>query len=135
MKAVKKKPIYKRWWFWVLILAALASRITSGKTAEPKATEPPTRAALVESSPAPSPEPTAELLLLSTPEPSPDPTPEPTPTPAPLNTYVLNTSSGKFHWPSCKSVSKMKDSNKMVIESTRADMIAAGYSPCGQCKP
>ena len=49
--------------------------------------------------------------------------------------YVLNKSSKKFHFPTCSSVSQMKDSNKESVHSTRDDIIAQGYSPCGRCKP
>ena len=52
-------------------------------------------------------------------------------------TYVLNInpSSMKFHYPGCKSVSKMKESNKQIFEGTREEVIAMGYSPCGNCHP
>ncbi len=49
--------------------------------------------------------------------------------------YVLNTSSGKFHLPTCEAVSKMSGSNKKQLESTRESMIAQGYEPCGKCNP
>lgn len=29
----------------------------------------------------------------------------------------------------------MKDKNKKVVESTREELIAQGYSPCGHCNP
>ena len=79
----------------------------------------------------PSPDPTPE----PTPEATPEPTPEPTPTPKIELTYVVNTNTGKFHVPSCPSVSKMKDSNKMEVTASRDDLIARGYSPCGNCHP
>ena len=50
-------------------------------------------------------------------------------------TYVLNTSSGKFHLPSCSSVEKMDPSNRQDYTGSREDLIAQGYSPCGSCKP
>lgn len=50
-------------------------------------------------------------------------------------TYVLNTSSGKFHLPSCSSVEKMDPSNRQDYIGSREDLIAQGYSPCGSCKP
>lgn len=49
-------------------------------------------------------------------------------------TYVLNTSSGKFHLPSCSSVEKMDPSNRQDYTGSREDLIAQGYSPCGSCK-
>lgn len=49
--------------------------------------------------------------------------------------YVLNKNSKKFHYPTCSSVSQMKDSNKESVHTTRDEIIAQGYSPCGRCKP
>ncbi len=51
------------------------------------------------------------------------------------HTYILNTSTGKFHLPSCNQIKKMKEANKSEVESTRSDMIANGYSPCAKCNP
>ena len=50
-------------------------------------------------------------------------------------TYILNTSSHKFHLPDCPSVSSMKEANKSTYTGSREDLIAQGYEPCGQCKP
>ena len=50
-------------------------------------------------------------------------------------TYILNTSSHKFHLPDCPSVSGMKEANKSTYTGSREDLIAQGYEPCGQCKP
>ena len=85
--------------------------------------------------PEPTPEPTPKPTPEPTPEPTPGPTPEPTPTPAPVFTYVANTNTMKFHSPGCSSVSSMKDKNKAVYETTRADMISMGFEPCGKCNP
>ncbi len=49
--------------------------------------------------------------------------------------YVLNTSTKKFHDPSCSSVAKMKDSNKQSFIGTREQLLDQGYSPCGKCNP
>lgn len=49
--------------------------------------------------------------------------------------YVLNTNTKKFHYPTCRSVSQMKDKNKQIEETTRDDLIARGYDPCGNCNP
>ncbi|MBR6681375.1 MAG: hypothetical protein IKL40_00125, partial [Clostridia bacterium] len=49
--------------------------------------------------------------------------------------YVLNTSSKKFHKPSCSSVSTIKENNKKAYNGTREQLILDGYSPCGSCKP
>ena len=50
-------------------------------------------------------------------------------------TYVLNTNSKKFHYPDCSSVGKMSEKNKEERTTTREDLIADGYEPCGSCKP
>ena len=54
---------------------------------------------------------------------------------APTYTYIVNASSGKFHIPGCRDISKMKDSNKIEITATRQEMLERGYSPCGHCHP
>jgi DNA-entry nuclease len=50
-------------------------------------------------------------------------------------TYILNTSSKKFHLESCSKVSNIKAKNKKTVQSTRADLILQNYSPCGVCNP
>lgn len=50
-------------------------------------------------------------------------------------TYILNTNTKKFHYPSCSSVSQMKESNKKEFTGGREDVISQGYEPCGRCKP
>lgn len=50
-------------------------------------------------------------------------------------TYVLNTSSRKFHKPDCSGAAKIKEENKSDYTGTRENIIAQGYSPCGQCNP
>lgn len=49
--------------------------------------------------------------------------------------YVLNTSTKKFHYPSCSSVKQMKEKNKKSYTGSRDDLIRQGYDPCGKCKP
>ncbi|MBE6991798.1 MAG: MBL fold metallo-hydrolase [Ruminococcaceae bacterium] len=50
-------------------------------------------------------------------------------------TYVLNTSSKKFHLPDCSSVSNIKKSNLEKFTGTRDELIKQGYDPCGSCEP
>ncbi len=52
-----------------------------------------------------------------------------------LQTYILNISSKKFHYPHCGSVKQMKEENKEVSESSRDEIIARGYVPCKKCNP
>ena len=65
---------------------------------------------------------------------------EPTPQPASDSqaaeeTYVLNTSTHKFHKPSCSSVETIKDENRQDYTGSRSDIIAMGYDPCKKCNP
>lgn len=53
----------------------------------------------------------------------------------PEGAYVVNTSSGKFHIPSCDSVMEMKEKNKMISTESREELINQGYSPCKACNP
>lgn len=50
-------------------------------------------------------------------------------------TYILNTSSHKFHKPDCGSVNAISPANKKRYTGDRADLIEQGYQPCGTCKP
>lgn len=50
-------------------------------------------------------------------------------------TYILNTNTKKFHYPSCSSVDSMSEANKKEYTGTRDALIADGYAPCGRCKP
>lgn len=50
-------------------------------------------------------------------------------------TYVLNTSSMKFHEPDCSGVASMSDANRQDYTGSRQDLIDQGYAPCGICKP
>ena len=104
---------------------------TSTATAEPASTA----AAIITEAPteAPTKAPTA------TPKPTATPTAKPTATAAPTKkaeqTYTLNKSTKKFHYPSCSSAKKIKDSNKGSFTGTRDELIQKGYSPCGDCHP
>ena len=50
-------------------------------------------------------------------------------------TYILNTSSKKFHLPACSAVENMNEKNKKTYKGTRKNLIDNGYSPCGYCNP
>ena len=49
--------------------------------------------------------------------------------------YILNINSYKFHYPYCKSVSNMKESNKEYFTGSRDTVIARGFEPCKNCNP
>lgn len=54
---------------------------------------------------------------------------------ASVSEFVLNTSSKKFHKPSCSSISKIKQENKEVYKGSRDALISQGYDPCKKCNP
>lgn len=93
----------------------------------------------------PTTQPATEPATNPSTEPSTEPTTEPATEPtAPPTTdpgedqgqdYVVNTSSGKFHYPSCSSADRIKESNRWDYHGTRDDLIGMGYDPCKRCNP
>ena len=53
----------------------------------------------------------------------------------PQVTYIANTNSHKFHYPSCSSVGQMKENNKWYFTGSRDELIELGYEPCKRCNP
>ncbi len=49
--------------------------------------------------------------------------------------YIANKNTKKFHYPSCSSVSDMKEKNKWYFEGSRDELIEKGYKPCKRCNP
>lgn len=49
--------------------------------------------------------------------------------------YIVNAHTGKFHKPTCSSISQMNDTNKYYFTGTREQLIDWGYSPCQKCNP
>ena len=49
--------------------------------------------------------------------------------------YVLNTSSKKFHKPTCSGVTTMKEENRQDYTGTKSELADMGYEACGTCKP
>ena len=49
--------------------------------------------------------------------------------------YILNTNTKKFHRPTCASVKRMSDANKIVSTESREALIGQGYEPCKNCNP
>lgn len=50
-------------------------------------------------------------------------------------TYVLNTNSKKFHYPTCSSVGDMSPKNRSDVSMSRDEIIAQGFVPCKRCNP
>ena len=152
-----KKPIYKRAWFWVIIvvlaLGCYGSTLNKEQQAEEnvviEATAEPTTAPTAEPTEEPTAEPTVEPTTEPTAEPTTEPTAEPTeeptaePTAVPTDEraaaneheYVLNTSTMKFHLLSCASVDSINPENKKMVTTTRDKLIDQGYDPCKICDP
>lgn len=107
--------------------AAVETRAMAAETVAPTATPKPT----AKPTPKPTATPEPELVAI---EAGPAATEEPV-TRSAEKTYVLNTNTGKFHKPTCSSVSQMKDKNKLEFTGTREDVIGMGYEPCGKCHP
>ena len=49
--------------------------------------------------------------------------------------YVLNTSSKKFHLPTCSGAGSISKANRQETGSSREALLNRGYTPCGICKP
>lgn len=49
--------------------------------------------------------------------------------------YVLNTSSHKFHLPGCASVETISAKNRKDVNESREQIISEGYAPCKRCNP
>lgn len=50
-------------------------------------------------------------------------------------TYILNTSSMKFHLPDCSSVEDISSQNREKSTLSREELIRKGYEPCKRCNP
>jgi DNA-entry nuclease len=50
-------------------------------------------------------------------------------------TWVLNTSSKKFHDPDCSNADSISEKNRDTVNCTREELIYKGYEPCGKCSP
>ncbi len=76
----------------------------------------------------PAPQPEIDTAVQSTPESS-------APQESLGTTYVLNTNTKKFHYPTCSSVDDMKEKNKQIYTGSREEVINMGYVPCKRCNP
>lgn len=85
-----------------------------------------TVASVAEETPAPQPE--TDTAVQITPESS-------APQESQGITYVLNTNTKKFHYPTCSSVNDMKEKNKQIYTGSREEVINMGYVPCKRCNP
>ncbi len=51
------------------------------------------------------------------------------------SSYVVNTSSKKFHKVDCKNADKISDKNKEIVNESRDELISGGYEPSKCCNP
>lgn len=99
---------------------------TGDNWAEGSGTYQSTVASVAEETPAPQPE--TDTAVQITPELS-------APQETQQTTYVLNTNTMKFHYPTCSSVDDMKEKNKQIYTGSREEVINMGYVPCKRCNP
>ena len=99
---------------------------TGDNWAESSGTYQSTEASVAEETPAPQPE--TDTAVQITPELS-------APQESQGITYVLNTNTKKFHYPTCSSVDDMKEKNKQIYTGSREEVINMGYVPCKRCNP
>lgn len=97
---------------------------TGDNWAEGSGTYQSTVASVAEETPAPQPE--TDTAVQITPELS-------APQETQQTTYVLNTNTMKFHYPTCSSVDDMKEKNKQIYTGSRDEVINMGYVPCKRC--
>lgn len=50
-------------------------------------------------------------------------------------TYVVNTNTRKFHYPSCSSAGEIKEKNRQDSTKTRDQLVSEGFVPCKRCNP
>lgn len=58
---------------------------------------------------------------------------EPTSSENEKQTYIVNTSTKKFHTPDCPDVKNIKESNRKNYFGHKQNLIDNGYSPCSKC--
>ena len=123
---------------FIVTLGILGSVGSDNTSSTPSATVSVTAeiTAIVET-PAVSPTASSSVAVTDIPTAIPTATSKPvaTPTNKTEQTYILNTSTRKFHYHSCSSVGKIKEANKGSFTGTREELIKRGYSPCGNCHP
>ena len=125
-KETTKKPLYKRWWFLLIVGLILLRGCGAIINAEPTVQE--TQPPVTETNPIVTEAPTEASVASAFPiiVPQPETT---------TQTYVLNKGQKKFHKPGCSSVEDIKPENKSTFTGTRDEVIEQGYDPCGRCNP
>lgn len=132
-----KKPFYKRWWFWLIVVSVLLNSCNGADQNETpvETTLPETMSLVTEPAMTSSTEPmaiefTSPVTAVATE--AAQPTIEAVEY---TYTYILNTNTMKFHYSNCSSADDIKDSNKSTFTGTRDELLAKKYEPCGRCHP
>lgn len=128
--APRAARLWKTWWFVELVLVLAVTVGYTGVTAVRAARVPAQAVVITTERDAP---PATPLPETEAPEPA--ATPEPTPAPDTAETtYVASRKAKKYHRTSCQYAAKIKDENLVTFDGA-AQAQAAGYAPCGACKP
>ena len=99
--------------------------VASVATPSPTQTATPTPTVVPTATPTPTP--------IVIPTITPTPTVKPQSTPQSTITYILNTSSMKYHKPTCSQVSRISEDNKAEFYGDEQKLIDDGYTACGTC--
>ena len=134
-----KKPFYKRWWFWVIVVACLISSCTGGNDSAPIDETP---SAVIEETvnttvdtefptEIPSETPTPEVTEPPVTETIPPVVEETAPpaTEAPKVLVYTTPHGEKYHTERCRHIQD-SETTEWNIED-----VPSNYSPCGTCKP
>lgn len=122
--APRAARLWKTWWFVELVLV-LAATVGYASFVTVRAAQTPAAAVVIT---------TERDAPPLTPVPETE-TPEPTSAPDTVEaTCVASRKAKKYHRPSCQYAAKIKDENLVTFDSA-AQAQAAGYAPCGACKP
>lgn len=129
--APRAARLWKTWWFVELVLVLAVTVGYAGFVTVRAAQTPAAAVVITTERDAPPLTPAPEAAT-----PEPPATQEPTPAPDTVveSTYVASRKAKKYHRTSCQYAAKIKDENLVSFDSA-AQAQAAGYAPCGACKP
>ena len=123
----------KRAFVYIILALYLLASCTSGRTL-PDAPAPSQAAGQIEADQPSEAEEAPEVLEPPAVE-DPEPEPEPEAAPEAEVTYILNKNTKKFHKPACRSAELISPKNYEETCGSREEVLALGYTPCGNCRP
>lgn len=129
--APRAARLWKTWWFVELVLVLAVTVGYAGFVTVRAAQTPAAAVVITTERDAPPLTPAPEA---ATPEPTATPEPMPAPDTVVESTCVASRKAKKYHRTSCQYAAKIKDENLVSFDSA-AQAQAAGYAPCGACKP